>query len=84
MLDQCAILCTTEVSEGWTHTNDEFPILLAGKAGGRLRGGYHYRSSTRENTSQALLTLLRAVGDPRPSFGVGGGATSEVISSLLV
>jgi hypothetical protein len=84
LLDSCAILCTTELSEGYTHTNDEFPILVAGRAGGALKGGYHYRSTTKENTSRVLLTLLRAIGDPRPSFGVGAGETSTVISDLLV
>ena len=84
LLDNCAVLCTTELSEGNVHSNDEFPIVLAGRAGGRLRGGYHYRSTSKENTSKALLTLLRAVDDPRPSFGTGGGQTSDVLSELLV
>jgi hypothetical protein len=42
------------------------------------------RFNQRENTSMALLTMLRAMGDTRPGFGVDGGATSEVISELLV
>jgi hypothetical protein len=83
LLDSAAILCTTELSEGHTHTNDEFPILIAGKAGGALKGGYHYRSGSKENTSKALLTLLRAVGDPRPSYGVDAGETSQVISDVM-
>lgn len=84
LLDSCAILCTTELSEGYTHTNDEFPILIAGRAGGTLKGGWHYRSTSRENTSKALLTVLRAVGDPRPSFGYGPGQVSEVVSDIMV
>jgi hypothetical protein len=84
LLDSTAMMCTTELSEGYTHTNDEFPILLAGKAGGALRGGYHYRSPSKENTSKVLLTVLRALGDPRPSFGVAEGETSQVISDLLI
>ncbi len=84
LLDNCAILCTTELSEGYSHTNDEFPIIIAGRAGGALRGGYHYRSTNRDNTSRALLTLLRAVDDPRPSYGVGPGETSQPLSELLV
>ena len=84
MLDSCAILCTSELSEGFVHTNDEFPILIAGKAGGALRSGLHYRSPSRENTSKALLTVLRAIGDPRPSFGYLAGETNQVISDLLV
>lgn len=82
LLDRCAILCTTELSEGRTHSNDEFPIILAGRAGGALRGGVHVRSN-RDNTSRVLLTALRAVGDPRPSFGTGPGEASAVVSELL-
>jgi hypothetical protein len=41
------------------------------------------RSTTRENTSNVLLTLLRAVGDTRASFGGGAGATSAVVPGLL-
>jgi hypothetical protein len=84
LLDSSGILCTTELSEGYTHSNDEFPIVLAGKAGGALKGGYHYRSPNKENTSKLLLTLLRALGDPRPSFGVDAGEATDVISDLLV
>ena len=38
LLDNCAILCTSELSEGWNHTNDEFPVIIAGRGGGRLGG----------------------------------------------
>lgn len=83
LLDACAIFCTTELSEGHTHTNDDFPILVAGKAGGALRGGYHYRSPNNANTSNVLLTLLHAMGDPRPSFGYGAGETSQLIREIM-
>ncbi len=83
LLDNSAVLCTTELSEGFTHSNDEFPIIVAGRAGGALNPGKHVRSSSRENTTKVLLTLLRAMGDTRPSYGVDLGATSDVISELL-
>jgi hypothetical protein len=84
LLDNTAVFATTELSEGYLHTNDEFPIIIAGKAGGALRPGRHVRFNQRENTSIAILTMLRAMGDMRPSFGVDGGATSGVIDELLV
>jgi hypothetical protein len=83
LLDSCGILCTTELSEGFTHSNDEFPVLFAGKAGGTLRSGIHARAPG-GNTSTALLTMLRALGDPRPSFGTAAGETSQVLPELLV
>jgi len=74
LLDSCAILATSDLSNGHDHTNTEYPIVIAGKAGGGLRyPGVHYRSTTRENTSKVLLSLLRSVGVPITEFGVDGG-----------
>lgn len=69
LLDNCSILCTSELCEGWTHTNTEFPILIAGRGRGRLRGNVHHRTD-RANTSIAVLTALRGAGVPAASFGV--------------
>ncbi|MGK0360042.1 MAG: hypothetical protein ACI9U2_002348 [Bradymonadia bacterium] len=84
LLDNSSILCTTELSEGNRHSNDEFPVLIAGKGGGRLRGGIHYRSNTRENASMAGLTALRGAGVPMESFGEGLGRTVNAIGALQV
>ncbi|MDP3275024.1 MAG: DUF1552 domain-containing protein [Deltaproteobacteria bacterium] len=84
VLHNSTILCTTELSEGYAHTNDEYPILLAGRGGGSLRGNYHWRSGARDNTSRALLTALRSFGHPAASYGVAEGASSSPIAELLV
>lgn len=82
LLDSCAILCTTEHSEGNTHAIDEFPMLLAGRAGGKLKGGIHYRSPSKENTSKALLTVLRAAGCPLSEFGYNLGRVDSTITDI--
>jgi hypothetical protein len=85
LLENSSILCTTELSEGNVHSNDEFPILIAGKGSGRLRGNFHYRSPSSENTSKALLTALRAAGLPLESgFGYEAGHVTDPIGALLV
>jgi hypothetical protein len=84
LLDHCSILCTTELSEGNTHSNDEFPIMIAGKGGGRLRGNYHYRSHDRANASIPVLTALRGAGLPMDSFGHDAGQVSSSIGEILV
>lgn len=68
LLDNVSILGTTELSEGYTHSNREFPILVCGRGGGALRGNVHHRVD-RANTSIAVLTALRGAGIPLPSFG---------------
>lgn len=84
VLDNCAILVTSEHAEGDSHTQDDFPILLAGRGGGRLRTGLHVRSTTRENTSKALLTALRGAGVALPAFGHEEGRVTEGIAALEV
>lgn len=82
LLDSCSILCTTEHSEGNTHTIDEFPILVAGRAGGKLKGGIHYRSPSKENTTKALLTVMRAAGVPLTEFGYGLGKVNSTVTEI--
>ena len=82
LLERCSILCTSELSDGLTHRNDEFPILIAGKGNGRLKGGVHYRSYTDENASKAVLTALRGAGVPAAGWGIDEGYTSASLSDL--
>lgn len=82
LLDSCAILATTEHSEGNTHSIDEFPILTAGLAQGKLKGGRHYRSTTQESTSKPLLTLLRAAGCPLTEFGYNLGRVTATVPDI--
>lgn len=82
LLDHCSILCTSELSDGYTHSNVDFPILIAGKGGGRLRGGVHYRSTSGENTSHAVLTALRGAGVEAESFGADEGYVTTGISEV--
>lgn len=81
LLDQCSILACTEHAEGWTHSQDDMPILICGKGGGRLRGNYHYRQ-VGGNTSRALLTALRGAGLPITEFGYEEGYTADRIAEL--
>lgn len=84
VLDNCAVMGTTEVSYGRTHSLDEFPILLAGRAGGRLRTGLHYRSASRENASRVHVTLMRALGMVTAGFGADEGFAADGIGALEV
>jgi hypothetical protein len=82
LLDNTALLATSCVSLGRTHSLDEYPILLFGRAGGALRNGFHYRPSSRDNASKVMLTLMRAVGVTAPSFGQEGGFTTDTVDAL--
>ncbi len=81
LLDSLAMLGTSEHSDGSTHSYNEFPLLVVGKAQGALKVGHHYRSA-QENTSLVLLSLLRASGLNLPSFGTGGGAVTSGLAAI--
>lgn len=82
LLDNCVVLGTSEISYGRTHSLEEFPILLAGTAGGVLRQGIHYRSPSRENASKVHVTLMRALGIVTAGFGADEGFASDGIGAL--
>ncbi len=62
-------------------TQDEFPILLAAKAGGKLRAGIHHRANG-DNASKVILTLGRIMGLPLTEFGKDEGYVSDEVSEL--
>ncbi len=84
LLDHCAIACTTEHTDGRLHRYEDFPFLIAGLGGGRLRGDVHHRGSGQESITQAGLTTLRAAGLNLPSFGSADGYTEQSISALEI
>ena len=84
VLDNTVALCTSDVAEGLDHSINDYPVLLAGKGGGALRSGYHFRSGTGRNTSDILLTALRALGTNATSVGEASGSSTTPITELLV
>lgn len=81
LLDHCSILVGTEHAEGWSHVQDDLPMLICGKGGGRLRGNYHHRNQG-GNATTALLTALRGAGLPLTELGHEEGFVTEGIAEL--
>lgn len=82
LLDNCVILGTTDVSYARTHQIDEYPILLAGNAGGTLNSGIHYRSETKENASHVPFSILRALGVQVASYGKDEGYVTKGLAEI--
>ena len=82
LLDHTIVLGTSDVSLGKTHALDEWPIIVAGGGNGTLKGDQHYRSTTKENALTLPLTLIRAFGINRASFGVDDSYTESSLSVL--
>ncbi len=83
LLDNSCIYTTSCCSEAPTHSGTDFPLLIAGKAGGKLKGDTHVRL-VGNNVSEVPYTLLTAMGGTATSFGMDDAATSSTISELLV
>jgi hypothetical protein len=83
VLDNCAILASSDTSDGRYHNVRDYPILVAGKGGGFLKyPGVHYKSASGENTNLALLSVLKAAGLQLTSFGTGASAVSSSLTGI--
>jgi hypothetical protein len=82
LLDNCAVLGTTDVSKGQTHSGEDMPILIGGSACGALRTGLHYRSYTSENVSKVLLTLIRSMDITASDFGQDEGYVTDGLADI--
>lgn len=83
LLDSSAILATSDHSDGAAHSVSDFPVIVAGGAGGALvQPGVHYAASNGEHTNQVLLTLLRAVGVDIAEIGEGDAFRTEGIAAI--
>jgi hypothetical protein len=82
LLDNLAMIATSDLTHGYDHTNGDYPIIVAGGARGKLRSGQHIRLTGDTKVTRVGATLLSALGQP-PGFGSGGFATSNTIPDLL-
>jgi hypothetical protein len=82
LLDNSCVYVTSCVSESQTHSGNDYPLLVAGKAGGRLQSDQHVRLLG-ENVSKVPFTLLTALGGPADGFGEAEGRVTSGIAELL-
>ncbi len=70
LLDNCAILYGSGLSEGFTHNPRNLPTIVAGRAGGSIRSG-RFVKQAKGNQSDLLMGLLARAGCPVDGFGDG-------------
>jgi hypothetical protein len=78
LLDNCCVFAASDVAEGWSHSEVDFPIIVAGNAGGRLRTGVgHYRSPNEEPIHDISLACAKSVlPDPEAISELGSAVGS--------
>lgn len=82
LLDNCLILAHSEVSLASTHDVTGLPLMVAGKAGGRVRSGIHVKGNG-DPVSRVGLTLQQVMGVQTERWGTGSLQTSRPVTELL-
>ena len=69
LLDHSMILYGSSLSDGNEHNFDPLPVVLAGGASGRLKGGRHLRNPAHTPMANLLLAMLHTMGANVESIG---------------
>jgi hypothetical protein len=69
LLDHSMILYGSSLSDGNEHNFDPLPVVIAGGASGRLKGGRHIRHAPHTPMSNLLLAMLHKMGAPVDKIG---------------
>jgi len=82
VLDNCLVFAHSDVSYAKNHDINGIPMMVAGRAGGRLRSGIHVRGNG-DPVARVGLTLQQAMGLPVGEWGDKSLRTSRALSELL-
>lgn len=83
LLDNCLVCAHSDVSYAKNHDINGIPVMIAGRAGGKVRSGVHIRGGG-ESISRVGLTMQQAMGLPVTEWGSKSMRTSRTLSELLV
>jgi hypothetical protein len=72
LLDNSALLYTSYMADGG-HGMRDYPVLLAGKAGGALKPGRHVAAKADTSVANLYVELLNRLGVPTDRFGNSTG-----------
>lgn len=80
VLDNSMILFASALSDGNSHDPHRLPVVLAGRAGGRIASGQHLVYSDDSPLSNLYVSMLDAFGTPVPRFGDSTGPAAGVLA----
>jgi len=74
LLDNSLIVYGSPMGDSNVHNHKRCPLFLAGRAGGRLKGGLHLRAADGTPMANAMLSVLHKLGlDDMSQFGDSTG-----------
>ena len=82
LLDSAMVVAHSETGVAKLHSVDNIPVMIAGRAGGRLKGGVHVDGAGTP-VSRIGLTAQRIMGVPLERWGAGSLETDRTIGDIL-
>ena len=82
LLDNCLVLAHSESSFAKSHQVTLLPVMIAGRAGGRIRSGIHVAGNG-EPISRVGLTVQQMMGVPVSEWGARSLQTSRPITAIV-
>jgi hypothetical protein len=82
LLDNCLIFAHSDCSIAKAHAVEGIPMMVAGRAGGRIRTGFHLAGRA-DPATRVGLTLQQAMGLQVEKWGVQSMETNRTITELL-
>ena len=82
LLDHSLVLYGSGMGNPNVHDHDDLPILVAGGAAGRMRGGRHIRFAKPTPLANLHLTLLDRIGVRLEAFGDSRGKVDELFEPV--
>ena len=76
LLDHSMVLYGSAMSDGNQHNHGPLPIILAGNASGRLKGGRHIKNAADTTMSNLLVSMADILGVHMDKFGDSTGMVS--------
>ena len=80
LLDHSQVLYGSSISDGNAHTHHDLPLVLAGGAGGQMKGGHHIRYPKETPMNNLLLTMLDQAGVHTEKLGDSTGEVPSLAS----
>jgi len=78
LLDHTLLLYGSAMSNSNVHNHGPLPVLVAGGANGRLKGGRHIKYPENTPMSNLLMSIMDKAGIPQASVGDSTGMLAEV------
>ena len=83
LLDNTLVIAHSETNFAKAHTVEGIPMMLAGRAGGRVKTGLHIAGGATPAT-RVGLTLQQVMGLPVDTWGTGSMQTKKPLTEIMV